>query len=114
MQVKGIYRHFKGNKYEALGLAKERENDEIYVLYRKLYGDMGYWLRPYDMFFGEKETENGSVKRFTRIHDSDGSMNLDDELFYISATHSESEEEYEIIGCENLDNEKVYIIQKEK
>lgn len=112
MQVKGIYRHFKGNKYEVLGLARERENDELYVLYRKLYGDMSYWIRPYEMFFGKKQTDSGIVERFTRIHDSDSNMNLDDELFYISATHSESEEEYEIIGCESGQNGEIYIIKK--
>lgn len=113
MQVKGIYRHFKGNKYEALGLAKERESDEIYVLYRKLYGDMGYWLRPYEMFFSEKETENGTVKRFTKIHESESNIEFDDELFYISATHSETEKEYEIIGVENSDDGKIFIVKKE-
>ena len=114
MQVKGVYKHFKGNKYEALGLAKERESDEIYVLYRKLYGDMSYWIRPYEMFFSEKETENGKVKRFTKLHESEGNIDFDDEIFYISATHSETEEEYEIIGSENLESGKIYIIKKEK
>lgn len=33
----GVYRHYKGNYYLALGLAREDETDEAVVVYTRLY-----------------------------------------------------------------------------
>lgn len=33
----GVYRHYKGNYYLALGLAREDESDETVVVYTRLY-----------------------------------------------------------------------------
>lgn len=33
----GVYRHYKGNFYFALGLAREDETDETVVVYTRLY-----------------------------------------------------------------------------
>ena len=33
----GVYRHYKGNFYLALGLAREDETDETVVVYTRLY-----------------------------------------------------------------------------
>ncbi|WP_297629453.1 DUF1653 domain-containing protein [uncultured Slackia sp.] len=46
----GIYRHFKGNLYEVLGTVRHSETEEVFVLYRALYGDQGLWVRPFEMF----------------------------------------------------------------
>lgn len=37
----GVYRHYKGNYYLALGLAREDETDEIVVVYTRLYAREG-------------------------------------------------------------------------
>ena len=58
--MRGIYRHYKGNLYEVLEIAKHSETEEELVVYRALYGDYGVWVRPLGMF---TETING-VPRF--------------------------------------------------
>ena len=54
---KGIYRHFKGNKYEVLGVAKHSESGEELVVYRALYGERGLWVRPLAMFVEEVDRQ---------------------------------------------------------
>ncbi len=62
---KGIYRHFKGKRYEVLELARHSETAEQYVVYRALYGDGGIWARPLAMF-EEIIVHNGKrVPRFS-------------------------------------------------
>ena len=46
----GRYRHFKGNEYEVLYLAKHSESLEDMVVYRALYGAHGVWVRPASMW----------------------------------------------------------------
>ncbi|HNM18902.1 MAG TPA: DUF1653 domain-containing protein, partial [Nitrospira sp.] len=46
----GRYRHYKGNDYEVLGVARHSETEEEYVVYRQLYGTGGLWIRPMTMF----------------------------------------------------------------
>ena len=68
---KGVYRHFKGKRYEVLELARHSETAEQYVVYRALYGDGGIWVRPLAMF-EETIVHNGKrVARFS-LDDSPG------------------------------------------
>lgn len=53
IKVNGIYRHFKGNYYIVLGLAKDSETEKEVVLYKALYGKNEIWVRPLDMFLSE-------------------------------------------------------------
>ena len=46
----GKYRHFKGNEYEVLCIAKHSETLEEMVVYRALYGEGGVWVRPAAMW----------------------------------------------------------------
>ena len=46
----GIYRHFKGNRYEVIGIANHSETMEPMVVYRALYGEYGLWVRPASMW----------------------------------------------------------------
>lgn len=61
----GKYRHFKGNEYEVIGVAKHSETQEELVVYKTLYGDFDMWLRPLEMFLDTKELEGKTVPRFT-------------------------------------------------
>lgn len=63
----GKYRHFKGNEYEVIGIAKNSENLEETVVYRALYGDKGLWVRPLSMFEETIERDGQVFKRFTYI-----------------------------------------------
>ena len=46
----GRYRHFKGNEYQVLGMARHSETEEEMVVYRPLYGEGGLWVRPAAMW----------------------------------------------------------------
>lgn len=46
----GRYRHYKGQEYEVLGLARHSETEEEFVVYRAEYGERGLWIRPAAMF----------------------------------------------------------------
>ena len=51
MDIKpGKYRHFKGKRYEVIGLARHSETQEEMVVYRALYGEEGLWVRPAKMW----------------------------------------------------------------
>ncbi len=50
VQVNRVYRHFKGDYYLVEDIARHSETGEEYVVYRKLYGDGGLWVRPLAMF----------------------------------------------------------------
>ena len=67
MVKKGIYRHFKGNYYELLDVAKHSETLEEMVVYRALYGEKGLWVRPINMWDELVEYNWEMVKRFTFI-----------------------------------------------
>lgn len=61
------FRHFKGNVYRFVGIAKDSETLEEMVVYQAMYGDGQMWVRPKEMFFGEVEREGKVMKRFTEI-----------------------------------------------
>ena len=61
---KGIYRHFKGNRYELLGFARHSETLEIMVIYRALYGEYGLWVRPLSMWSEEIDRDGRRYIRF--------------------------------------------------
>lgn len=52
-----LYRHFKGDMYLVEDMAIHSETREKYVIYRALYGDLGLYIRPYDMFVSEVDRE---------------------------------------------------------
>lgn len=65
----GRYRHFKGNEYEVLFVAKHSETLEEMVVYRALYGEGSVWVRPAAMWEEEIERQGKRFKRFEYIGD---------------------------------------------
>jgi len=65
----GKYRHFKGNEYEVLYLARHSETEEEMVVYRALYGERGVWVRPASMWLETVERDGKAYQRFTKIED---------------------------------------------
>ena len=63
----GRYRHFKGNEYEVLYLAKHSETLEAMVVYRALYGEHGVWVRPARMWNEMVERDGATFLRFTYL-----------------------------------------------
>lgn len=65
----GLYRHFKGNEYEVLYIAKHSETLEPMVVYKALYGDGGVWVRPAEMRNETVTRDGNTFKRFEYIGD---------------------------------------------
>ena len=65
----GRWRHFKGNEYQVLGLARHSETLEDMVVYRALYGDGGLWVRPTPMWLEAVDRDGYRGPRFVRIGD---------------------------------------------
>ena len=65
----GIYRHYKGNKYEIVGFAKHSETLEDMVIYKAQNGEQGMWVRPLSMWDNLIEVDSKSVRRFELVDD---------------------------------------------
>jgi hypothetical protein len=63
----GRYRHFKGNEYMVLCIAKNSETLEDMVVYKALYGEKGVWVRPAAMWNETVERDGKVFKRFEYI-----------------------------------------------
>ena len=69
MLALGKYRHFKGNIYEVIAIAKHSETKEDMVVYQPLEGDQGIWVRPLSMW-NEMVIHNGkALPRFQKINE---------------------------------------------
>ena len=64
---KGIYRHYKGNNYELICIARHSETLEDMVVYKALYGDGDVWVRPLSMWNETVEHNGEAIPRFMYI-----------------------------------------------
>ena len=60
----GRYRHYKGNQYTVIGVARHSETEEELVVYRQEYGDRSLWVRPLQMFMETIDVEGKELPRF--------------------------------------------------
>ena len=63
----GKYRHFKGNEYRVLYIAKSSEDLSPMVVYQALYGEGDIWVRPASMWNETVIRDGKEYKRFTYI-----------------------------------------------
>ncbi|WP_259756164.1 DUF1653 domain-containing protein [Pseudomonas sp. GCEP-101] len=63
----GLYRHYKGQQYRVLGVARHSETEEELVIYQALYGEFGVWVRPLSMFTEAVEVNGEKVPRFALV-----------------------------------------------
>ena len=66
IKVGQIYRHFKGNIYKVIAIAKHSENEEEMIVYQSQeHGDI--WVRPKRMWL--EKVDNNNTLRFNLIED---------------------------------------------
>ena len=70
-QMEKYYRHFKGNIYRVLHIAKHTETLEDMVVYQAMYGDRDIWVRPKAMFEEVIERDGKTFRRFEPITEAD-------------------------------------------
>ncbi len=63
----GLYQHYKGGRYQVLGVVRHSETLAPLVLYRPLDSDVGDWVRPWAMFIETVEVNGQTVPRFKRV-----------------------------------------------
>jgi hypothetical protein len=70
----GIYEHYKGKRYEVIGVARHTETADLdeFVVYRSLYRDPKFgigalWIRPKKMFLENVVVKGVEVPRFRFI-----------------------------------------------
>ena len=73
----GNYIHFKGGLYVVVGVARNTETSEYFVLYKPMwsgnYEDIhrSYWIRPFHSFLENVELNGKKVPRFRKIMPSE-------------------------------------------
>lgn len=61
----GTYQHYKGGRYEVLGVGLHSETLEELVVYRAEYGEKLIWIRPFAMFLETVDIDGTPTPRFT-------------------------------------------------
>lgn len=61
----GRYRHYKGGEYDVIAVARHSETLEPLVVYRPLYAQAGWWVRPHARFFETIEVQGAAAPRFS-------------------------------------------------
>lgn len=63
-----IYEHYKGNRYQVIGVGRHTETDEAVVIYCPVYeSDVPYWVRPYSMFIDTVVVDGMTIPRFKKV-----------------------------------------------
>jgi hypothetical protein len=71
MIAPGLYRHYKGNRYEVFDVVTHSGTEEKLVLYRALYGEQKLWVRPLSMFTESVDIDGRIVPRFAYLGEAE-------------------------------------------
>jgi len=64
----GVYRHYKGKRYEVVGVGLDSETTKPVVVYVPLYeSSTPFWVRSYEMFLEFVEVDGVNVRRFEKV-----------------------------------------------
>jgi hypothetical protein len=63
----GRHRHYKGQAYQVIGLARHSETLEPLVVYQALHGEHGLWVRPATMFSELVMVDGRAEPRFAYV-----------------------------------------------
>jgi hypothetical protein len=67
IKIGSRYKHFKGNEYLVINIAKNSETLEDMVVYQQQYGDKSIWVRPLNMFLDMVTVEGKEKYRFQEV-----------------------------------------------
>lgn len=68
---RGIYEHYKGQRYQVLGVARHCETSEELVVYQALYGDRLLWVRPVSLFNQNILQGSQEIPRFKFVSEAE-------------------------------------------
>jgi hypothetical protein len=63
----GLYRHFKGGRYELLNVARHSETKELLAVYKSVEDQETIWVRPLEMFTELVDHAGAKLPRFEPI-----------------------------------------------
>ncbi len=70
LKIGGTYRHFKGNLYTVVGIARHSETLEDMVIYQSQKDPTPLWVRPLSMWNEEVCANGVLVRRFTLLSEN--------------------------------------------
>lgn len=93
VEIKQIYKHYKGNYYIVEDIATDSETLEDIVIYRALYDEKKLWARPYSSFI-EEVNKGNQIHRFEKQNIENRSKHM---LTYKKITKEYEKQLFELI-----------------
>lgn len=110
-KVGQIYRHFKGNVYEIVAIAKHTESDERLVIYKSGNENATVYARPLEMFLSEVDHEKykdvEAKYRFTLLDSNKDEDSAKAEITENAGNNGEKDEKLNPLLEEFLDAELI-------